>query len=212
MIKYNCQEFHNSCISCWILKFNQLSISTIKLYGLVNILSSISSKLNFNTNNKFDKGNITTIIKYYLKKPTNLVYASMLNEIKSIIYKTLKSSLFLGGLLLILRITCCLSSRLTGTYSIYCAFIQTFLCSIPIILEPSNRAKDLASFVISRGLSDFGKILVETNIIRPIPNIINIIFSLSVILSYICDNQTTESNNILYLKKQIKIILNFLLE
>ena len=85
-------------------------------------------------------------------------------------------------------------------------------------MEPSYRSKDLASFLISRGLSDFGKILIELNLVKPIQNIIPIIFSLSmVICSFIknenYNNSLTDNNKTSNgLKKQVKMVYDFLIE
>jgi hypothetical protein len=176
---YVCNDFHKSCLDILLKKIFVMLKFTLKLYTIFYFATSLTKPKNYFENFK--------------------------ETIKGILYKILKSAVFVSGYMVTLRATFCLISHTIGFYNIYCSILQVLISSIWILFEPSDRIIDLCLFTIPRSIESLTKMVVDLKLIPSIPNMIQLIFSSTMVIGLYMKDQR-------FLKKNALYAIDFLLD
>lgn len=108
----------------------------------------------------------------------------IIGNLKKILYKTIKSMLFMCTGVLIYRASTCLFSKLLGTTNIWVGIMQCYLCSLGSLWEDGKRSLTLALFMYPKGLESMFDLLNQKGWINEIPFSLSFLFSLSMALAY----------------------------
>ena len=171
LFKYNCSDFHSSCFKLSADKFLKLITYSLKLYSVFHLANTLGFRY------KAFKKNIK-------------------NSIKDLILKIIKSSISMTGCVVVFRASFCIISKILGKYNPLFSIIQYWICCIIPLNEPKDRVIGYGTFTFVKGLQGLFDMFFKLNIIKPIPNFIQLMFAtfMSVSLLLSIDNSLKKEN------------------
>lgn len=152
-VPYQCQDYHEDCFK---LSFDKIFITlkrNFKLYLVFYFISALAFKFK----------------KIFLTKQTSQDKKEMIiKEIKFLIQKILKSTVFLTIGAILLRSSSCFISRVFGKVSIFTLFLQTIITSLSLCFESKERAKTIVLYSIPHSFYSLFEILIKKKLISEV--------------------------------------------
>lgn len=119
----------------------------------------------------------------------------MINSIKKILTKTIRSMLFMCTGVLAYRASTCVFSHLFKQSNIWLGVIQCYLCSLGSLWEDGKRSLTLALFMYPKGLEGMFDMCVKRGWLCEIPLSLSLLFALSMTVSKYMQEKGTLSNS-----------------